>query len=108
MGRSLLSMCKCAGYVDPGYFNRITLEIQNAGDKDVVLIVGQKVAQIVFMRSGPASLSYDKIGSYQVSDDLKTVVRIWSPSDMLPKLKRTPNRTINSVEVLDLLEKASE
>jgi dCTP deaminase len=37
-----------AGYIDPGFMGKITLEISNIGKMPVALYAGQRVCQIVF------------------------------------------------------------
>ncbi len=90
IGRSCITVCKCAGQGDIGYTSRWVMEIQNCTGYNLVLVVGQKVAQIVFFRTGAPLKTYEKDGSYQKesSEDMDAVVRTWKPADMLPKLKR--------------------
>lgn len=88
LGRSAISICKCAGWGDIGYINRWTMEIQNSSKFVLVLVVGQRVGQIVFLRTGDCLKSYEKSGSYQKSSDLIDMTKNWTPSSMLPKLMR--------------------
>ena len=56
-----------AGYIDPGYFGRLTLELQNARAlHPVALWPGMRIAQIVFHRMSmlPAK-DYSHTGRYQ-------------------------------------------
>ncbi|AWX33521.1 MAG: dCTP deaminase [Methanosphaera sp.] len=48
MGRLGITMHVTAGYIDPGFEGRITLEISNIGKMPVALYPGQRVCQIVF------------------------------------------------------------
>jgi dCTP deaminase len=48
MGRLGITMHVTAGYIDPGFHGRITLEISNIGKMPVALYTGQRVCQIVF------------------------------------------------------------
>ncbi|GAA5819230.1 MAG: dCTP deaminase [Methanobrevibacter sp. CfCl-M3] len=48
MGRLGVTMHVTAGYIDPGFEGRITLEISNIGKMPVALYPGQRVCQIVF------------------------------------------------------------
>lgn len=48
MGRLGVTMHVTAGYVDPGFEGRITLEISNIGAMPVALYPGQRVCQLVF------------------------------------------------------------
>ena len=78
IGRSCLSVCKCAGVGDVGYIARWTMEITNHSHATVVLPVGMRVAQILFYEVGPTLRTYTgKYGQQSAP---------WSPRDMLPKL----------------------
>lgn len=48
MGRLGITMHVTAGYIDPGFCGKITLEISNIGKMPVALYTGQRVCQIVF------------------------------------------------------------
>ncbi|MBU4534588.1 MAG: dCTP deaminase [Euryarchaeota archaeon] len=48
MGRLGITMHVTAGYIDPGFWGKITLEISNIGKMPVALYPGQRVCQIVF------------------------------------------------------------
>jgi dCTP deaminase len=48
MGRLGVTMHVTAGYIDPGFQGKITLEISNIGKMPVALYSGQRVCQIVF------------------------------------------------------------
>lgn len=48
MGRLGITMHVTAGYIDPGFMGKITLEISNIGKMPVALYPGQRVCQIVF------------------------------------------------------------
>lgn len=48
LGRLGLTMHVTAGYIDPGFKGKVTLEISNLGKNAVKLYVGQRVCQIVF------------------------------------------------------------
>ncbi|HNS25832.1 MAG TPA: dCTP deaminase, partial [Methanobacteriaceae archaeon] len=48
MGRLGITMHVTAGYIDPGFRGKITLEISNIGKMPVALYSGQRVCQIVF------------------------------------------------------------
>lgn len=48
MGRLGITMHVTAGYIDPGFTGKITLEISNIGKMPVALYTGQRVCQIVF------------------------------------------------------------
>jgi len=79
IGRSCLSVCKCAGVGDVGYISRWTMEITNHSHAMVTLPVGLRVAQILFYEVGETLGEYK--GKYGAREG-------WSPQDMLPKLYR--------------------
>lgn len=90
-GRNGVAICFDAGWVDPGYINRITLEIYNLNmHESVVLPVGERVGQLIFHRTGPVSGGYAEgrdgmSGKYQHSDDLNELISSWRPEMMLPR-----------------------
>lgn len=86
-GRNGVAVCFDAGWGDPGYINRWTMEIYNLNQRhSVVLPVGERIAQIVFMETGEVEGSYDNLsGKYQTSDDLEKLMKDWSPEQMLPR-----------------------
>lgn len=99
LGRCCVTICKDAGWGDCNFTNRYTMEIQNCSKCTLVLIVGQKVGQIVFFRTGDILKPYDKDGSYQTISayDMEALKKAWKPSDMLPKLKRIGNPSENKL-----------
>lgn len=86
-GRSGISVCKCSGWGDVGYINRWTMEIQNSLNIPVILTVGERIAQIVFIRTGEIEKPYHTKGSYQNSSDINFLMDNWKPETMLPKIK---------------------
>ena len=90
-GRNGVAVCFDAGWIDPGYINRITLEIYNLNKHEaVVLPVGERMGQIIFHHAGPVKGSYEQgrdghSGKYQTSSDLDTLIKTWSPEQMLPR-----------------------
>lgn len=88
--RNMVSVCLCAGLGDIGYCNRWTMEISNHSDFFIPLVVGRRIAQIVFFYTGPCQTSYEKKESakYQKSSNLKELQDSWEPSMMLPRLYR--------------------
>jgi dCTP deaminase len=88
MGRVGISVCKDASLGNVGYVNRWTMEIQNSSQSIIPLVVGSRIAQIVFFYAGKVLNSYEKKGTYQ--EKCKTVEELmqkWQPSDMLPKYR---------------------
>lgn len=87
MGRNAITVCECAGWGDVGYINRWTMEItNNFEDQTVVLVVGRRIAQMIFQRTGPTRQTYSLKGKYQTYPDLDSLVAHWKPEDMLPKM----------------------
>ena len=88
-GRNGVAVCLDAGWGDPGYINRWTMEIYNMNEHEsVVLPVGERVAQMVFYETGPVDSEYKKLsGKYQSSEsaDLASIIANWSPQQMLPR-----------------------
>ena len=88
-GRNGIAVCLDAGWGDPGYVNRWTMEIYNMNQHEsVVLPVGERIAQLVFYETGPVDMEYKKLsGKYQpnTSDDLQSIIENWSPDQMLPR-----------------------
>lgn len=90
-GRNGVAVCFDAGWVDPGYINRITLEIYNLNmHESVVLPVGERIGQLIFHKTGPVDGDYSEgrdgmSGKYQHTSDLDELIRTWNPSDMLPR-----------------------
>ncbi len=84
-GRIGISVCLCAGWGDPGYINRWTMEIHNLNDSAVPLPVGERIAQLIFHETGEVASSYDRGGKYQMGDTLKIIKAAWEPEQMLPR-----------------------
>lgn len=96
IGRNFLEVCKCAGWGDVGYINRWTMEItNNANEFSIPLVVGRRIAQIVFFQVDPIlDKEYAEGGKYQTKKDIHALMKAWSPDDMLPKMWK--DREINS------------
>lgn len=87
MGRVFIEVCKCAGWGDVGFTNRWTMEITNNSHYSIPLVVGRRIAQIIFFETGPIlNADYSKTGKYQDSDDLEKLKENWCPEMMLPQL----------------------
>ena len=91
-GRNGVAVCFDAGWIDPGYINRLTLEIYNLNQSELVLLpVGERIAQIVFHETGPVQGDYGQgrdggfSGKYQTGTDLNKLIRTWQPEMMLPQ-----------------------
>ncbi len=90
MGRQFIAVCKCAGWGDVGFFNRWAMEISNASQHYYIpLVVGHRVAQIVFDHTGEIlGDNYSVDGKYQSSGTLESLKASWDPELLLPKLYR--------------------
>ena len=91
-GRNGVAVCFDAGWVDPGYINRLTLEIYNLNHKEIVLLpVGERIAQAIFLETGEVEGNYGKgrnsgfSGKYQSGTNLDSLIKNWTPDQMLPK-----------------------
>lgn len=85
-GRNGIATCFDAGWGDPGYINRWTMEIYNLNERECVpLPIGERVAQIIFHHTGKVKHHYGKSGKYQKSKDIKKIIDTWRPDMMLPK-----------------------
>lgn len=88
-GRVFIEVCKCAGWGDNGYINRWTMEITNNSRYYYIpLLVGGRIAQMIFFYTGETDRPYHTTGTYQQTDDFKKLVKIWKPETMLPRLRR--------------------
>jgi deoxycytidine triphosphate deaminase len=107
-GRNGIAVCFDAGWVDPGYINRLTLEIYNLNQKEIMLLpVGERIAQIVFHQTGAVEGNYGLgrhkgfSGKYQSGTDLKQLIKNWRPELMLPRAyldKRTAPKKITGLK----------
>lgn len=95
-GRNGVAVCLDAGWGDPGYINRWTMEIYNMNQHEsVVLPVGERIAQIVFYSTGEVDGEYKKLsGKYQPDDssNLGKLIKDWLPEQMLPRAYKDQRR----------------
>lgn len=96
-GRNGVAVCLDAGWGDPGYINRWTMEIYNMNQRhSVVLPVGERIAQLVFYHTGEVDGEYHSLsGKYQghAASGIEDLIKNWSPMSMLPRAykdSRTP------------------
>lgn len=69
----------------PGYYNRWTLRITNTSKHRIPLVVGRKIAQVVFFQTEGAVQSYT--GHYQPENvSVADLVRTWKPDAMLSQV----------------------
>lgn len=105
-GRNGVAVCFDAGWVDPGYINRITLEIYNLNmHESVVLPVGERIGQLIFHKTGPVEGDYSDgrggvSGKYQHTNDLAELMRTWKPEDMLPRAYKDTRKAPAVIEGL--------
>lgn len=92
-GRNGIAVAFDANWVNPGYVNRLTLSIYNLNQRETIILpVGERIAQAVFMETGPVEGFYGEPGTknaqgkYQQGAKLKNIMATWSPDQMLPKL----------------------
>lgn len=83
-GRNCITVCKCAGWGDVSYINRWCMEIENCSPYPIILTVGERIAQIAFLKTGIVDKIYS--GSYQKEYDISKLEEEWNPEMMLPKL----------------------
>lgn len=88
LGRNFIEVCKCAGWGDVGYINRWTMEITNNSKNYIIpLVVGRRIAQIIFFETGPIEgKDYAASGKYASSTEVKALAKNWKPESMLPRL----------------------
>lgn len=86
-GRNGLAVCFDAGWGDPGYVNRWTLEVYNLNQRhSIVVPVGERIAQLVFMQTGEVKGDYTTLsGKYTPSMLLEELIEKWEPAQMLPR-----------------------
>lgn len=106
-GRNGVAVCFDAGWIDPGYINRLTLEIYNLNQRETILLpVGERIAQIVFLETGEVEGTYGKgrddgfSGKYQQGTELERIMKTWSPDQMLPRAWKDTRQMPEAIEGL--------
>ena len=100
-GRNGVAVCIDAGWGDPGYINRWTMEIYNLNQRhSVILPVGEQLAQLVFHHCGTIDESYELVGKYQSSGNLKKLIETWRPESMLPKAYKKQPAQLKKIQGL--------
>lgn len=79
-GRWGLDVCRCAGSGDPGFASFVTLELRNNRSADLVIYVGDRIAQMEFHTVEGNGYLYSKHYNAQGGE--------WHPGLMLPKALR--------------------
>ena len=110
IGRCRVQVCGCAGWGDPNYHNRWAMEITNLSTTTAVAIpVGARIAQIVFftLKKGKTDNSTNALysGKYQRNEegrpmDYDSMVKTWSPDELLPRLSVDKDRFVHPEEYL--------
>ncbi|MEK7499415.1 MAG: dCTP deaminase, partial [Patescibacteria group bacterium] len=80
LGRLGLIIHATAGYIDPGFSGRLTLEISNISRLPIKLYAGMRIAQIAFYQmSSKVKTPYGskKLGSKYQNQKDATASRIW-------------------------------
>ena len=100
-GRNGVAVCFDAGWGDPGYVNRWTLEVYNLNSRhSIVLPVGERIAQLVFFHTGEVRGSYaDLSGKYTLGTDLKELIDNWHPQQMLPRAYKDERKPLLSLDL---------
>ena len=106
-GRNGIAVCFDAGWIDPGYINRLTLEIYNLNQHETMLLpVGERIAQIVFHETGEVDGNYGSgrnknfSGKYQTGTNLDELIKNWEPSLMLPRAYKDSRQLPTKIEGL--------
>lgn len=91
--RNGLAVCLDAGWMDPGYINRATLEIYNLNTTEtLVLPIGERIAQAIFFETGQVEGAYGSgstiSGKYQKGSDLESIIPTWAPDQMIPRANK--------------------
>ena len=68
--RKGLTIHQTAGWIDPGYFGKITLELKNVGSSILELKVGEPIAQLVLMENSNIPLN-EYNGRYQGAEHVE-------------------------------------
>ncbi len=91
-GRNGVAVYFDAGWIDPDYVSRLTLEIYNLNEHETVLLpVGERIAQIIFHETGEVEGNYGEgrdegfSGKYQQGSNFDDLIRTWTPDQMLPR-----------------------
>ena len=87
IGRHFIEVCKCAGWGDIGYVNRWTMELTNTSPCIIPLVVGRRIAQIIFYRTeGNDDYTKQQDSKYSNTKDVEKLKAEWTPKAMLPKM----------------------
>jgi len=101
-GRNGVAVCFDAGWGDPGYINRWTLEVYNLNERhSIVLPVGERIAQLVFFHTGEVRGSYENLsGKYTLGTNLDELVKNWKPEQMLPRAYKDERKELPDITLV--------
>jgi len=78
MGRLFVSIHQTAGFIDPGFYGQVTLEITSALHRPIWLYPGMRIAQLRISRlDSPTTFLYSGGYSDAISDDGPQLSRYW-------------------------------
>ena len=79
IGRIGLTIHVTAGFIDPGYHGKLTLEVKNLSQNIITLHSGMRIAQLIFHRINPAT---EYAGKYQGITQVQTS-KIYEDEEMI-------------------------
>jgi dCTP deaminase len=91
-GRNDVTVCRCAGFGDPGFVNIWTLELSNLGASAIALKINTVVAQAVFRPVAVPSKIYGQHTGQYSRGGRRSAAEIradWDPKHMIPKAMKT-------------------
>lgn len=89
--RNGLTVTGDAGWAEPGYTSRISMQIHNSNTNlSVIIPVGERIAQAIFFETGDVYKEYSQSrngisGKYQTSNIQQQIIASWEPSLLIPK-----------------------
>jgi deoxycytidine triphosphate deaminase len=84
--RACLTICDDGGWGDVGFFGRYSMRLTNHSHQNMLLVVGDRIGQIVFMQTSKPINDYTVNGSYQKETELKRLMESWRAPAILPKI----------------------
>lgn len=87
-GRNDITVCRCAGFGDPGFVNLWVFELGNVGQSPITLRVGTVVAQAVFRPVAVPDKIYGQHTGQYARGGRRSAAEIrseWDPRHMLPR-----------------------
>ena len=102
--RNGLTVTGDAGWVEPGYTNRLSMQIHNTNSSlSIILPVGERIAQAIFFDTGEVYKEYSQSrngisGKYQNTNVQDEIIKSWEPSMILPKCYKDSRVLPNKIE----------